>query len=66
MDKALYYPGWHGPSFGSSDLQLSVSIGGNKSNNFDYNICKQTYYEKRIRNTENLFYIEEYEVFQII
>ncbi|GBB87259.1 hypothetical protein RclHR1_01370018 [Rhizophagus clarus] len=69
MDKALYYPSWHGPSFGSSDLQLSVSLnynGANKSNKFDYNICKQTYYEKKIRNTENLFSIEEYEVFQII
>ncbi|EXX53055.1 hypothetical protein RirG_247560 [Rhizophagus irregularis DAOM 197198w] len=68
MNNALYYSDWRGPSFGYSDLKLAVAIriGSKSSNHFNYNVCKQEYYEKKIRDIENMFYIEEYEVFQII
>jgi hypothetical protein len=61
MDKALIYCNTHGPSFGSSDLELS-----RKEEHQPYNRCKQADYEKRIRDTEDEFSIESYEVFQII
>ncbi|EXX53057.1 uncharacterized protein OCT59_029383 [Rhizophagus irregularis] len=66
-DKALYFSDLCGPSFGSSDLKLSVTIryGVKSSNPYDLNICKQEYYEKKIRD-DNKFYIEDYEVFQLI
>ncbi|GBC49111.2 BTB/POZ protein [Rhizophagus irregularis DAOM 181602=DAOM 197198] len=63
MDKALNYSELCGPSFGASDLHISVDPWGN---NTDYNICVQANYEKKIRDTGNEFNIEEYEVFQII
>ncbi|PKK64727.1 hypothetical protein RhiirC2_756233, partial [Rhizophagus irregularis] len=68
MNNALYYSEFRGPSFGNSDLRLSVAfrLNSKPSNHYDFNICKQEYYEKKIRDTENVFYIEEYEVFQII
>ncbi|EXX70396.1 uncharacterized protein OCT59_011334 [Rhizophagus irregularis] len=59
MDNALYYHPNYDPTFGNSDLRLSGL------NQFNYNWCKQTNYEKRIRDTEDKFNIEDYEVFQI-
>ncbi|EXX51835.1 uncharacterized protein OCT59_005808 [Rhizophagus irregularis] len=64
IDKALCYYRYHGPTFGGSDLKLYCSAYGNE-HPFDSNVCKQTDYEKRIRDTEDKFYIEDYEVFQI-
>ncbi|EXX53052.1 uncharacterized protein OCT59_029388 [Rhizophagus irregularis] len=65
IDKALCYFKNSGPSFGGSDLILSCNNGFGNEDLFDLNICKQTNYEKRIRDTEDKFYIEDYEVFQI-
>ncbi|GBB88390.1 hypothetical protein RclHR1_14970003 [Rhizophagus clarus] len=60
MDKALHFSDRSGPSFGGTDLKLSISGFGVPGVT-----CKQTYYEKRIIDTEEYFYIEDYEVFQI-
>ncbi|GES77297.1 BTB/POZ protein [Rhizophagus clarus] len=68
IDKALYYYDFCGPSFGGSDLSLSVcrfNFRANPSKEYDDNICKQFNYEKSIRDTEDHFCIEDYEVFQI-
>jgi hypothetical protein len=53
----------YGPSFGYNDLKLCVN-GESFDNCINY--CKRESYEKQIRNTEVNFFIEEYEVFQII
>ncbi|GES83786.1 carbohydrate-binding module family 13 protein [Rhizophagus clarus] len=50
----------HGPSFGDGDLTLSGL------NYYNDNYCKKSSYEIPIRETEDKFSIEEYEVFQII
>jgi hypothetical protein len=47
-----------GPSFGANDL-IIWDI-------FDGNYCKKSSYEKRIRNTEGRFAVDECEVFQIV
>jgi hypothetical protein len=64
MDGAVFYASYVGPSFGS-DIDIYVR-NGIDSKGFDYCRCKQSYYEKKIRDTEDLFLIEDYEVFQII
>ncbi|GES94029.1 BTB/POZ protein [Rhizophagus clarus] len=46
------------PSFGESDLTLS-------GYNYHYSYCKKGSYEKPIRNTEDIFSVEEFEVFKI-
>ncbi|PKK59931.1 hypothetical protein RhiirC2_762254 [Rhizophagus irregularis] len=66
MNNTFSYPNWCGPSFGSSDLKLSVPGLYSTSTSYNFNICKQEYYEKKIRDTEDEFNIEEYEVFQLI
>jgi len=48
---------YHGPSFGLSDLNLYEK---------DWNDCRKCCYEKSIRETEDFFSVDEYEVFQII
>jgi hypothetical protein len=50
----------HGPSFGDGDLTLSGL------NYYNDNYCRKSSYEIPIRETEDRFSIEEYEVFQII
>ncbi|PKC58525.1 hypothetical protein RhiirA1_541027 [Rhizophagus irregularis] len=61
---AINYWPRYGPSFGNRDLIL---FGGDV-NDFrqKYNYCKKRSYEKNIRETEGVFSVEEYEVFQII
>ena len=49
-----------GPSFGSTDLVIS----GYDAYNHSY--CKKCSYEKPIRETEDKFTVEEYEVFKIM
>ncbi|GBB93220.1 hypothetical protein RclHR1_21300003 [Rhizophagus clarus] len=49
----------YGPSFGDGDLILN-------GNNFDKSYCSQLFYEKPIRETEDRFTVEEYEIFQIM
>jgi hypothetical protein len=62
IDSALNYGKNYGPSFGK-DL---VIYGSNDSKDFDDNCCKLVYYEEKIRGTEDKFFIEDYEVFQLI
>ncbi|POG70024.1 hypothetical protein GLOIN_2v1776267 [Rhizophagus irregularis DAOM 181602=DAOM 197198] len=62
IDKALYHYEYSGPRFGSLDLRLSYNGNVSEANQFNYNICKQTNYDKRIRDTEDEFYIEDYEI----
>jgi len=61
-ERALNYGINYGPSFGLSDLIIS-------GQNFKYSgrcYCKMDDYKQHIRNTENIFSIEDYEVFQVI
>ncbi|UZO02623.1 uncharacterized protein OCT59_021102 [Rhizophagus irregularis] len=65
---AINYSKKLGPSFGKSDLTLSEVImisGGDLVQKFDRCHCKKSSYEKPIRKTEDKFFIEEYEIFQI-
>ncbi|GBC11577.2 BTB/POZ protein [Rhizophagus irregularis DAOM 181602=DAOM 197198] len=59
---AIYYGNNRGPHFGD------IIICSNKGENTDYDYCcyKKRYYEKKIRDIEDKFSIEDYEVFQII
>ncbi|EXX74485.1 hypothetical protein RhiirA1_532556 [Rhizophagus irregularis] len=50
---------YYAPSFGESDLLLS-------GYDYRYSFCKKGSYEKTIRNTEDTFSVEEFEVFKII
>ncbi|PKY63456.1 hypothetical protein RhiirA4_492426, partial [Rhizophagus irregularis] len=62
INHALNYSQWNGPSFGL-DLFLH---GDNRTRDYDNNYCKQRDYEKKIRDTDDKFLIDDYEVFQII
>ncbi|PKC53292.1 POZ domain-containing protein [Rhizophagus irregularis] len=60
MDNALYFHSYYGPSFGDSDLKLSHNWSVTEP--FNYNICRQDHYEKTIRETQEEFHIEDYEL----
>ncbi|GES90301.1 BTB/POZ protein [Rhizophagus clarus] len=60
---ALYYDNNHGPTF-DGDIDIYSSIGVNSE--YDHCSCSQGGYEKKLRDTYDLFSIEDYEVFQII
>ncbi|EXX64417.1 uncharacterized protein OCT59_018310 [Rhizophagus irregularis] len=62
IDSALNYGKNYGPSFGK-DL---IIYGSSDTKDYDDNVCKLVYYEEKIRDTEDKFSIEDYEVFQII
>uniref|UniRef100_U9TCK7 TLDc domain-containing protein n=1 Tax=Rhizophagus irregularis (strain DAOM 181602 / DAOM 197198 / MUCL 43194) TaxID=747089 RepID=U9TCK7_RHIID len=62
MNRALFYHAEFGPTFGSDD----ITIGVDDSEEYDCCWCKQESYKKKIRDTDDLFSIEDYEVFQII
>ena len=47
-----------GPTFGTTDLSIWKPFGGSGS--------KKGSYEKPIRETENSFFVEECEVFQVV
>ncbi|GES93599.1 hypothetical protein GLOIN_2v1868421 [Rhizophagus clarus] len=67
-NRALDYSPICGPQFGV-DLNINSYNRGSNSNVFtDFSVicCKKKYYEKKIRNTEDDFSIEDYEVFQIL
>ncbi|EXX63171.1 hypothetical protein RirG_154760 [Rhizophagus irregularis DAOM 197198w] len=53
----------YGPSFGNGDLIL---YGVNQTSDYNRIYCKQISYEKKIRDAEDKFLIDDYEVFQII
>ena len=63
-DRAIVYRNRRGPQFGR-DIIIQVR---NDETAEDYNVIryKKSFYEKKIRNTEGDFSIEDYEVFQII
>ncbi|POG83110.1 hypothetical protein GLOIN_2v1761579 [Rhizophagus irregularis DAOM 181602=DAOM 197198] len=61
MNRAINYCNAFGPSFGVNDLIISHSSILNDKSPFNYNRCKQKNYEKRIRDTEDKFDIEDYE-----
>jgi hypothetical protein len=63
IEYAIFYYANNGPRFGS-DLTTCSSKG--ESTNYNYNYCIKHCYEKKIRDTENVFSVEDYEVFQII
>ena len=64
MDHALRFHHSCGPTFGS-DLLINVKEN-NGSIKYNSNQCRIQHYEKKIRNTEDYFLIEDYEVFLII
>ncbi len=61
-DYPLLYHYHHGPSF-NQDLRLK---GLKESENLNDNYCRKNSYEKTIKNIEDNFSIEDYEVFQIL
>ncbi|PKC59905.1 hypothetical protein RhiirA1_468774, partial [Rhizophagus irregularis] len=63
IDYALSHGQRFGPSFGKNDLIL---YGDNRTRGYDNIYCNQSSYEKKIRDTEDNFSIDDYEVFQII
>jgi hypothetical protein len=63
INRALNYSLNRGPSFGGEDLIL---YGHYINGNYNEIYCKQSHYEKKIRDTKDKFSIEDYEVFQII
>ncbi|GES90294.1 BTB/POZ protein [Rhizophagus clarus] len=62
-DHALFYSKDFGPTF-NNDIKIFVNEDNLKE--YDNCWCIQDGYEKKIRNTEDNFFIEDYEVFQII
>jgi hypothetical protein len=64
MDHALFHHYKFGPAFGD-DIDIRVEEDDDSK---DYNYCwyMQQDYEKMIRDTNSIFSIEDYEVFQII
>jgi hypothetical protein len=60
---ALNYNPKHGPYFGQD-----IVIWSENQSSMDYTKirCKRQYYEKKIRDSEEYFSIEDYEVFQIM
>ncbi|GBC00027.1 hypothetical protein RclHR1_03710011 [Rhizophagus clarus] len=65
---ALDYSNKCGPQFGSDLMINSYGINSNSDEFTDFNVtyCKKRHYEKRIRNTNDNFSIEDYEVFQLL
>ncbi|EXX68515.1 uncharacterized protein OCT59_029153 [Rhizophagus irregularis] len=62
-DHALFCGSNVGPKFGTDDFDM---IAMEDSKEYEYLRCLQRSYEKKIRDTEDKFSIEDYEVFQII
>ncbi|GBB91481.1 hypothetical protein RclHR1_01880012 [Rhizophagus clarus] len=64
VNYALFYNREYGPTFGT-DIDIYVEEDDD-SKEYNYCRCKQRHYEKKIRNTDDRFSIEDYEVFRII
>ncbi|CAB4438883.1 unnamed protein product [Rhizophagus irregularis] len=63
-NRAFYFCFNYGPTF---DDDLDIFVGGGYNNkNYNFIRCKQRSYEKKIRDTEDEFLIDDYEVFQIL
>ncbi|GBC11620.2 BTB/POZ protein [Rhizophagus irregularis DAOM 181602=DAOM 197198] len=69
-NRALDYSSTCGPKFGSDLNIFTCTNRNNRSNDvskvFNVTYCKKVRYERNIRDTEDYFSIEDYEVFQII
>jgi hypothetical protein len=63
MNCAIFSHPLYGPTF-DDDINIRVDVDNSKF--YNYCRCKQESYEKKIRDTEDKFLIEDYEVFQII
>ncbi|GET00936.1 hypothetical protein GLOIN_2v1877698 [Rhizophagus clarus] len=63
IDYALNYHANYGPCFGSSDI---ITYNSNEDMNYDTIYCNECHYEKKIRDSETRFSIEDYEVYQIV
>ncbi|EXX72057.1 uncharacterized protein OCT59_029134 [Rhizophagus irregularis] len=61
---ALFYNREYGPTFGT-DIDIYVE-DGDGSREYNYCRCKQRHYDRNIRNTDDTFLIEDYEVFHIM
>jgi hypothetical protein len=61
-DRALNYGIYRGPFFGHD---IAIYATNSETTNYNNSYCRERYYEKRIRDTEDQFSIEDYEVFQI-
>ncbi|UZO08939.1 uncharacterized protein OCT59_029182 [Rhizophagus irregularis] len=64
MKYAIFSHTLYGPTF-DDDINIRVDVNDN-SKAYNYCRCKQESYEKKIRDKEDNFLIEDYEVFQII
>ncbi len=60
--RAINYYHSFGPCFGDVDLRIC----SNEYTDYHKNFCKKVHYEKEIRDTNDKFLIEDYEVYQII
>ncbi|GET00935.1 BTB/POZ protein [Rhizophagus clarus] len=63
VDYALNYHANYGPCFGSSDL---ITYNSNEDTDYDVVYCDECHYEKKLRDTETRFSIEDYEIYQIV
>ncbi|EXX73081.1 hypothetical protein RirG_063440 [Rhizophagus irregularis DAOM 197198w] len=59
---AFYNGSYVGPYFGKD---LIIYSSSSDFEDYSHRYCRKNYYEKIIRDTEDLFSIEDYEVFQI-
>jgi hypothetical protein len=55
---AIFNSFYYGPSFGTSDIIIWSKFSGKS-------ICRKSSYEKSIRKTDDMFIVEECEIFQI-
>src|SRR5204863_227922 len=62
IDGAVHYYHKHGPHFGEDLLVWSSG----ETADYSPTSCRKKYYEKKIRDTDGRFSLEDYEVFQII
>ncbi|RIA94284.1 hypothetical protein C1645_818279 [Glomus cerebriforme] len=63
-NEAIKYCQSYGPSFGDGDLKLYTHRSYIYSDEF-VGYCKKNSYEKKIRETEDKFIVDEYEIFEI-
>ncbi|RIA92249.1 hypothetical protein C1645_820933 [Glomus cerebriforme] len=64
-NRAINYCYRYGSSFGNGDLIITSFGYFYNMNKYNTNYCAKGSYEKQIRNTQDKFSIEEYEIFQI-
>ncbi|EXX77792.1 hypothetical protein RirG_020610 [Rhizophagus irregularis DAOM 197198w] len=68
-DQAFFYGSSYGPTFDDLDIYVEYEDDedeDDKHKNYNFIRCVQRSYEKKIRDTEDEFLIDDYEVFQIL